>query len=218
MINNQLTPEQIKAAFAICLRPVKLLIKEFFVQFSNGTAKLKNGNIVPNDKIPEGYLDQGKLMEMDIDTSMFDFNSLLRIPDSAGYLEVGKKENNMWKLTLELGGYKRTFDKKTLDEFKEGAEPTPEDAHRRVMELMMGFYPSARVVFDYLKTQNPIMKTLTLTYNPGACTIIISDSQFPGLRAGKVLYVKLAEIPVTTSKNTVQREETKEVKKNLQKK
>lgn len=191
MLGNQLTPEQIKAAFAICARPVKLLIKEFFVQFSQGTAKLKNGNIVSNDLISKAYIDQGKIMDIGIDTSMFDFNSLLRIPDSAGYLEVAKRENEIWKLSLEMGGHKHMFDKKILDEFKEGAEPTPEDAHRRVMELMMGFYPSARVVFDYLKTQNTIMKTLTLTYNPGSCTIIISDSQFPQLRAGKVLYVKL---------------------------
>ena len=56
----------------------------------------------------------------------------------------------------------------------------------------MGFYPSARVVFDYLKKKNmDVMGTLVLTYNAGASTIVISDTRLKGLRANKVLYVKL---------------------------
>lgn len=196
---QQLSPEQIKAAFAICSRPVKLLLKEYFVQFSKGTAKLKNGNKVSSDDIPKEYVDQGKIMEMVtgnskndlMDTSMFDFNSLLRIPDGAGYLDVPKTEKENWQLTLELGGYKRKFDQQSLEKFKDGAKPDAEAAHRRTMELMMGFYPSARVVFDYLRIQNEVMKTLALTYNPGRSTIVISDSKFPNLKAIKVLYVKL---------------------------
>ena len=191
---QQLSNDQIKAAFAICARPVKLLLKEYFIQFSKGTAKLKNGNKISKEEIPKAYIDQGKIMEMTdiMDTSMFDFNSLLSIPTGAGHLSVWKKEEDEWYIDLRLGGYKRKFDKKTLDEFKDGAKPTPEDAHRRVMELMMGFYPSARVVFDYLRKKNiDIMKTLALTYNAGSSTIIVSDTLIQGLRANKVLYVKL---------------------------
>jgi hypothetical protein len=193
MQGQQLSPDQIKASFAICARPIKLLIREYFVQFSKGTAKFKNGEKVSKDKIPKEYVDQGKIMEMVTgENKAFDFNSLLNIPNAAGHLSVWKKEDDEWTLDLTLGGHKRKFDMKKFEEFKEGGMPTPEDAHRRAMELMMGFYPSARVVFDYLRKKNSdIMQTIALTYNPGTSTIVISDNRFPNLRAGKVLYVKL---------------------------
>lgn len=209
MLGQRLNPEQIKASFGLCERAVKRLIRDYFVQFDEKFIARGKGPVLKNGKpldpalIPQEYKDQAAIMKLvhgnsernQFDTTMLKFDSLLKIPDTAGHLtvplfKVGADEPEIWTLGLHLGAANAAFDKTILEEFAK-LSVNPEQMQTLVLQLMGGFYPSASVVFDFLKKQHTNMQTLSLGYNQSVGAIVLIDNRFPGLVPNKRLIVKL---------------------------
>jgi len=216
---NQLNPNQIKAAFGLCDRPVKRLIRDYFVQFDKKFVKkgkgpvLKNGEKLPSTEIPKEYSDQGGIMKLvhgdssknEFDTGMLSFDSILKIPDGCGHLTVPKKLEDggieIWTLGLHLRGSDATFDTEHLKEFSKTSDD-PEKMESLILQLAAGFYPSATIVFNYLKMKHVEMKTLNLGYNASSGAIVITDDRFPNLQPNARLIVQLRPREEDFDKNT----------------
>jgi len=205
------THEAIASAFGVTERPIKRLIRDYFVQFDAEYIKkgkgpvLKNGSKLKVSEVPKEYADMAgmlKLIHSDSSKNMFDTNnmkpdSLMKIPPSMGHLTIPQCKNadgtiSMWALDLHLRNKDAVFDRSVLTEFCAKAEPDAATAETLVLKILGGFFPSCVFVFDLIKSKNPVMATLTLAYNQTSHSIIIEDSRFP-IAPNKRLVVKMAK-------------------------
>ena len=192
MLNNQakLTPDQISAAFGLCERPIKLLVRDYLLQFQEKTLTLSNGEVLKRRNYPKGYHDQAVVLNMDLVTKGMTFESLHKIPDGQGHLTIprfmkGVDEDTpgpveVWNVGLHIEKGMRGINMSAIDEFcKDTTDP---DEQKTVMGgCMGGFFGAANVVFDFLKIKNPEMATLRLGMKlPHKC-IVIEDTQLPNL-------------------------------------
>lgn len=209
MLKKRFDPQAIASAFGVCERPLKRLIRDYFVQFDAEYIKNGKGPVLKNgsklSEIPKEYADIGgmlKLIHSDESKNAFDTknmtpDSLMKIPASMGHLTIPQRKNedgtiSMWALDLHLRGKNSVFDKKVLEEFCSKAEPDAATAETIVVKILGGFFPSCVFVFDLIKSKNPVMKTLTLAYNQNSHSIVIEDSRFP-VAPNKRLVVKMAK-------------------------
>lgn len=210
MMRPQMTEQQIAATFGLCERPLKRLIRDYFVQFDPDAVKkgfgpkTKLGEPITN--IPKEYADLGGMMRLvhgdgsqnKIDTSKFAPSSLLKIPAENAHLSIPQKTNpdgtvTIWSLDLHLRGPDAVFDKEAVKTFCNGAEPDPDTAAQKIMPMIGGFYPSATFIFDLLKSKNSEMATLKLAMNPHTNVLCIEDSRFPSIAPNRVIVVKFVK-------------------------
>ena len=186
---NQLTPDQIQAAFGLCERPVKLLIRDYLLQFKEKSLTLVNGETLKRRNYPKGYNDQAVVLDMDLETKGMTLESLHKIPDGQGHLTVprfmkGEGEEpgpvEVWDVGLHIENGIRGINMSAIDKFCEGT--TDPDEQKTVMGgCMGGFFGAATVVFDFLKLKNPEMASLRLGMKLPQKCIVIEDVQLPKL-------------------------------------
>lgn len=205
----QMNEQQIMATFGLCERPLKRLIRDYFVQFDSLAIKkgfgpkTKLGDPIPKNLIPQDYLDLAGMMRMvhgdgtknTIDTSKFTPDSLLKIPAENAHLSIPQKTNadgsiSIWGIDLHLRNGDAVFDKEAVQKFCAEAEPDPNTAAQKIMPIIGGFFPSTNFIFELLKSKNKEMKTLKLAINPHTNVMYIEDTQFPNILPNKVLVVK----------------------------
>lgn len=227
-MKQQLSPEQISSTFGLCERPVKKLIRDYFVQFDPAFIKkgkgpvMKNGVRLAIHEVPKEYIDTAGMLKMVhtdpkknlIDSSRLTPDSLLKIPENMAHLSLAQKKNadgsiSVWGLDLHLRDASAKFDKESLAEFCKDAEPDPATGETYALRLMGGFLPAATFIFNLLKTKNKVLETLDLAYHPGKYTLMITDTRFPNLAPNKCLVIKL------TKKEDMKNEPVEIRKKNI---
>jgi len=208
---NNLSPQQISAAFGMSERPVKRLLRDYFVQFDRAFVRKGKGPIVIENgvqrpllisEIPDDYADMGGMLKMihgdssknEIDTTAFAPDSLLKIPDVTGHLTLPQKLNDdgttsLWNLDIHLRKPTAKFDYDTLKSFAAGAD-NPEMAETEVRSLITGFVPSCIFIFNLLKSKNDVMNTLRLNCTKDA--IYIQDARCD-IVPNKVLLIRLSK-------------------------
>jgi len=208
---TNLDSSQISAAFGMSERPVKRLLRDYFVQFDRAFIRKGKGPIVNEDgkprpllvsEIPDDYADMGGMLKMihgdssknEIDTSAFAPDSLLKIPDATGHLTLPQKLNDdgttsLWNLDIHLRKPTAKFDYEMLKTFASGAD-NPEMAEKEVRSLIAGFVPSCIFIFNLLKSKNDVMKTLRLNCTQDA--IYIEDARCD-IVPNKVLLIRLSK-------------------------
>lgn len=208
---TNLDSSQISAAFTMVERPVKRLLRDYFVQFDRESVRNGNGPRVIEDEVeralrmdelPQDYIDMGGMLKLihgdesknEIDTSLFKPDSLLKIPASVGHLTVPQKRNDdgtttLWGMDLHLRKPSAKFDYEMLKTFAKDA-PDPDAAAKTVRELIIGFVPSSIFIFNLLKSKNEVMQTLRLNCTGDA--IYIEDARCV-IVPNRVLIVRLAK-------------------------
>ncbi len=202
---HMMSAEQIASAFGLTERPVKRLIRDYFVQFDRSFIRKGQGPKIgdqdlPTDQIPQEYseiagmlkLVHGDATKNKLDTEIFTPDSLLKIPERTGHLGIPQKKNEdgsiaMWAFVLHLRNATDTFNKQHFIDFCNGT-PDPKAATETVANMLKGFYPAAHFVFGLLKSKNTVMNTLTLVCRDDK--IFIQDSRF-NISPNKCLIVKL---------------------------
>ena len=207
---GNLSKEQISAAFVMVERPIKRLLRDYFVQFDREFIRKGKGAMVMDDgqarplrvdEIPKDYTDMAGMMRMIhgddsknlMDTSLFTPDSLLKIPPGTGHLTLPQKLNedgttSMWSLDLHLRKPSAKFDYKMMQTFAKDA-PDPEAAAKTIRELVIAFVPSCVFIFNLLKSKNEVMQTLRLSCSEDA--IYIEDARCQ-IVPNRVLIVTLA--------------------------
>lgn len=212
MLRPQMNEQQIMATFGLCERPLKRLIRDYFVQFDSAAIKkglgprTKLGELIPKSAIPQDYSDLAGMMRMvhgdgtknTINTSKFTPDSLLKIPPDNAHLSIPQKTNpdgtvSIWGVDLHLRSPDSVFNKEAVQTFCAEAEPDPDTAAQKILPIIGGFFPSTNFVFELLKSKNKEMKTLKLAINPLTNVMYIEDTQFPNIAPNKVLVVKFSK-------------------------
>jgi len=208
---TNLCPDQIAAAFDMCERPVKRLLRDYFVQFDREFIRKGKGPVVMEDgkprpllvsEIPKEYSDQAGLLKMIhgdssknlVDTEMFTPDSLLKIPSGTGHLTIPQKKNEdgttaLWSIDIHLRKPTAKFDYDMLNAFAKEA-PDPEAAAKMARELISAFVPSSIFIFNLLKSKNQVMETLRLNCSNDA--IYIEDARCD-IVPNRVLIVRIAK-------------------------